>query len=628
MHITDTLIKIRLLFTASIFALVVMLFLLSVTFRDGEISFLKASGQFLSTVGYRMQYAFALLQSGEPAPETGVARSIPVLLYHGVVTKADRFSLTEERFKEHMFALKQAGYTSISMDDFLAFERGEKQLPDKSFLLTFDDGRRDSFEQADPILHAVGFTAVMFIATDASLDRPEDHNPYYLDEEGVRKMLGTGRWELGSHAMQVGGGFVPVDMLGTEKNFLSNRKWLSGPDRLETDEEYSARVTRELATSKEIISRRFNIPIATFSYPFGDYGQQSENYSDRAEDVIERGVREHYAAAFKQVWPLDTDFSFNYPSSDPYKYRRIESDTSWSGNDLVAFLDRARAKDIPYADTLDSDGGWKHNWGSVNVSSGALRLAAADGSTGALALLDGTADWGDYYFSVETLSRRGYASLIARYADSDNMITCTFGPTSVKIDQKLHGQTTTIASSRTVATAGRLGIEVDGNRVRCTVNDAVVAISFFDASLAQGGIAARTWAESEGVAVLGIDSLSVVAADGAPIRSLPLVEARPSAVTLRTTPLDAQPTPAPTPLIPNTGTENTAAPLIGTTTSTTTPTVTSSTTPAQGIQATTTFDFRSRIREDMQRAIDAYRERMRDDKQRQKVEWKRDREKD
>src|SRR5688572_19967034 len=86
------------------------------------------------------------------AAETGSWKGIPVLLYHGIVRKPDRFNMTMEVFKDQMFALKRAGYRTVTLHDFQSFMRGEMELPAKSFLLTFDDGRADSYEGAEPIL--------------------------------------------------------------------------------------------------------------------------------------------------------------------------------------------------------------------------------------------------------------------------------------------------------------------------------------------------------------------------------------------------------------------------------------------------------------------------------------------
>src|SRR3989339_479020 len=103
--------------------------------------------------------------------------SIPGLLYHGIIDKPDGANILLENFKDQMFALKKAGWQTISIEDFYAFTRGEKQVPDKSFLLTFDDGRKDSYYPVDPILKALDYNAVIFVISKYSLGQSSN---YYL----------------------------------------------------------------------------------------------------------------------------------------------------------------------------------------------------------------------------------------------------------------------------------------------------------------------------------------------------------------------------------------------------------------------------------------------------------------
>src|SRR3990167_8963661 len=107
------------------------------------------------------------------------AKSIPVLLYHGIIENADGSNILLEDFKNQMFALKKAGWQTVNIEDFYAFMRGEKQVPDKSFLLTFDDGRKDSYYPVDPILKALNYRATIFVITGRSLVEKNSEGNFY-----------------------------------------------------------------------------------------------------------------------------------------------------------------------------------------------------------------------------------------------------------------------------------------------------------------------------------------------------------------------------------------------------------------------------------------------------------------
>ncbi|HTK60090.1 MAG TPA: polysaccharide deacetylase family protein [Candidatus Baltobacteraceae bacterium] len=419
---------------------------------------------------------------------------VPAFVYHGIVKKGDRFSMTADVFKDQMFALKRAGYRTVTLRDFQAFARGEKKLPPKSFLLTFDDGRTDSYEGADPILKALGFNAVMFVASGASMPSEDVRWSYYISPNDIKDMLDSGRWEIGSHAIQADGGYVPIDSEGTKANFLSSRKWLAADGRLETDEEYAARVMRELSESKHVMEEAFRIPIDAFSYPFGDYGQQTKNQPG-AVPTIDALASLSYRIAFRQVWPNDGEYAFNHAGDPPLRLKRIETPTDWSGTQLVDFMESARDKTVPYRDATGRDPAWKGTWGDVHPGGGGLVVAADANSAGAAAFLDGTRAWRDYAYSL-LFDRTGgsHVSLMARYVDAKNHLVCTFGEGRVQIEQVVDGVPERLADAATDTERlglGVAGMRVSGTSVECLLGSTPVASA--TATDGTGGVGVRVW---------------------------------------------------------------------------------------------------------------------------------------
>jgi peptidoglycan/xylan/chitin deacetylase (PgdA/CDA1 family) len=408
-----------------------------------------------------------------------VAQDVPVLLYHGITSSSDRFTITPQTFQDQMFALKKAGYSTITLDDFRKFMEGEKTLPPKSFLLTFDDGRLDSFLGADPVLRALDFHAVMFIAAHFSLGEKQI-NDYYLYKPDIKKMEDSGRWEIESHAMQNDGGIIPISSTDTE-NFLSNKKWLTTENRLETDTEYEIRVKHELTDSKNIIDAYLNKHVIAFSYPFSDSGDQSINNIDQAQEVIAKYVRENYKFAFEQISLDDGRFASNLPGDNMYHLHRIESGTSWSGTFLVNYLRGAESKIFQGVDSFGTSDGWKRTWGTVGFDNDKLVLSATATTTGAFTFLDGTKLWDDYFFSSSLDWQQGsHVSLVARYLDSQNYTACTFSQGNVSIENYENGVPTNLArvdNFVTIATSSPVSLSVlaSGNSVKCYVGGTIVA---------------------------------------------------------------------------------------------------------------------------------------------------------
>lgn len=108
-----------------------------------------------------------------PAPATAVKvpppAGVPVLMYHKIGDeKGNDAVISRERFKEHMEYLRRNGYSPLSLDELDAYLSGRLELPPKPVVLTFDDGYRDTYEIALPLLKSYGFKSTLFIpAADA-----------------------------------------------------------------------------------------------------------------------------------------------------------------------------------------------------------------------------------------------------------------------------------------------------------------------------------------------------------------------------------------------------------------------------------------------------------------------------
>lgn len=93
------------------------------------------------------------------------ARSVPVLMYHHVSPSPGLVTISPANFADQMRGLHDAGYRTLSARQFADFLAGAA-VPDKSVLLTFDDGYLDNWVYAHPVLQRHGFSALMFIVTD------------------------------------------------------------------------------------------------------------------------------------------------------------------------------------------------------------------------------------------------------------------------------------------------------------------------------------------------------------------------------------------------------------------------------------------------------------------------------
>lgn len=114
-----------------------------------------------------------------PAPAAhasaqGTNLRVPIFVYHSVrpdfpgETKWQKaFSVTPEQLEAQLAFLKQRGYTTISLDELARdMERGTTTPVERPVVLTFDDGWRNQYVYALPLLEKYRDTATFFIYTN------------------------------------------------------------------------------------------------------------------------------------------------------------------------------------------------------------------------------------------------------------------------------------------------------------------------------------------------------------------------------------------------------------------------------------------------------------------------------
>jgi len=425
----------------------------------------------------------------------GVTRevSIPVLVYHGIVEQDDGVDVTIENFRSQMATLKANGYVTIDTHDLFAFYTKEAKLPEKPVMITFDDGRRDSYLNGDPILKENGFKVVMFVVTE----KQEMKNSFFLNWDELDLMYRTGRWDVQAHGYQFHN-FIEIDSNGNKGHFGSNKMWISGQNRLETDEEYKKRLLNDhLRAKNDLESYIKGLEVIAFAYPFGDYGQESLNFP-KARDIVLEITKSVYPLSFYQAW--GTERKRNYFDMESYLIGRIEVSADWSDEDLLSILENSNDKPLPYKDHFDRNNGWLKNWGDLVLKDNLLIVRSSDSTTGGLALLDGTYLWDNYIFEGKVNLVKGSSfSLIGRYQDRNNYLSCNFSKNGIILKEKIDGGEKTLLAWRDKfefleEKDIEVGLYINGNRIRCMLNgNVVLTTDRLNSSLYRGGVGFKIW---------------------------------------------------------------------------------------------------------------------------------------
>ena len=231
-----------------------------------------------------------------PDGQARVAR-VPILMYHYVGENppdadAIRLDLTvpPDRFEAQLAYLRQAGYSSITLEDLVLYLTTGRPLPEKPVIFTFDDGYLDNFLYAFPLLRQYGFGGTFFVVTQFL----DEGRAGYMSWQQARLMQANGM-EIESH------GVSHEDLAGAPAEF----------------------VAEQLKASRARIEKELGKPVRFFAYPFGRYDQRT---------IEELEVAGYWAA-------VTTEGGAVHSGDDLFRLTRVRVHGSHDLDRFVATLD-------------------------------------------------------------------------------------------------------------------------------------------------------------------------------------------------------------------------------------------------------------------------------------------------
>ena len=173
--------------------------------------------------------------------------------------------------------LKGSGWTVISIDDIERAESGARPLPEKSILLTFDDGYESVYSKVYPLLLAYRYPAVIAVTGSWMAVPAGDMVSYgteqvprsaFLTWDQVREMAASGLVEVASHSYGLHAGILanPQDNLVPA---AATWRYDAATKSYEVDAAYRKRIREDLAAARGQIERELGAPPRTLVWPFG-----------------------------------------------------------------------------------------------------------------------------------------------------------------------------------------------------------------------------------------------------------------------------------------------------------------------------------------------------------------------
>lgn len=203
------------------------------------------------------------LANARNIPLTSNPGKITILMYHQIKNPPNELSVPPANFAEQMKYLHDHDFHPITLAEFYEYKLHNRLLPVKPIIVTFDDGYRDNYKSAFPILEKYNFQATIFIITN------NVGWENYLTWDMIKEMYNSGLIEIGAHT-------------------ISHPKLTEIP---------LAQAEKEIGESKKIIQDELGVPVDFFCYPSGLRNQKiielTKKYGYKGAVIMSNGTKDN-----------------------------------------------------------------------------------------------------------------------------------------------------------------------------------------------------------------------------------------------------------------------------------------------------------------------------------------------
>lgn len=173
---------------------------------------------------------------------------LPILMYHSITERpraaTHRLSVAPETFEAQLDLLRRLGCTALSFSAASELLESGQELPERTVVLTFDDGYADFHEHALPVLERHGFTGTLFVTTgwlsDAGEHAAGRPRAPMLSWKQVREVADAGI-EIGGHSHS----HAQLDQVSDDA------------------------LRAEVRDCRELLQEAIGQQVETFAYPYG-----------------------------------------------------------------------------------------------------------------------------------------------------------------------------------------------------------------------------------------------------------------------------------------------------------------------------------------------------------------------
>ena len=194
---------------------------------------------------------------------------LPVIMYHNISKKqklVNKYCVSQQQFENDLKYIQSKGYNCISTKELIDYVYNGYKLPEKPFMITFDDGHESFYEIAYPLLKKYNMKAIMSIVGEYTnlYSQQEDHNiDYsYLNWKQVNELNNNDFTEIQNHTFDM-------------HKITSIRKG-AGKAKGESFEDFKKILIKDTKKLNTLILNYTGKKSNIFTYPYGNISEKSE----------------------------------------------------------------------------------------------------------------------------------------------------------------------------------------------------------------------------------------------------------------------------------------------------------------------------------------------------------------
>jgi len=196
-----------------------------------------------------------------------------ILCYHDVPSEVylDDYGVDQRSFINTIEYLKSHDYTFISLEDLIRSRNGNKSLPEKSILLTFDDAYKSFYDFVYPVLREYRIPSTLAVVTDwIEKEKPENVKHDLMSWDQIWEVANSPLVDVISHSHDLHKG-IQANPQGNKPAAAVNRLFGENSKKYENIDEYKKRIHNDLKTSKQLLEEKTGKAIETIAWPYGLY---------------------------------------------------------------------------------------------------------------------------------------------------------------------------------------------------------------------------------------------------------------------------------------------------------------------------------------------------------------------